>query len=129
MASFAHNVPPSVPLKYIALFGAGALIMRGAGCTINDLWDRNLDNAVGASAPTPLTTRFSPDPFFISHWPPINRRRLRNRAHQGASARAGGHRAASGHRVSRAAIDSGACRAHAAKLVQVCSLPCVRRLK
>jgi len=25
------------------LFFAGALIMRGAGCTINDLWDRNLD--------------------------------------------------------------------------------------
>lgn len=26
-----------------ALFFAGSLIMRGAGCTINDLWDRNLD--------------------------------------------------------------------------------------
>lgn len=25
------------------LFLTGALIMRGAGCTINDLWDRNLD--------------------------------------------------------------------------------------
>ncbi|KAK6368654.1 Para-hydroxybenzoate--polyprenyltransferase, mitochondrial precursor (PHB:polyprenyltransferase) [Lithohypha guttulata] len=25
------------------LFLAGSLIMRGAGCTINDLWDRNLD--------------------------------------------------------------------------------------
>ena len=54
MASFALNAPPSIPLKYIALFGAGALIMRGAGCTINDLWDRNLDNAVGACALTPL---------------------------------------------------------------------------
>jgi len=52
MASYAHNVPPSVPLKYILLFGTGALIMRGAGCTINDLWDRNLDNAVGASLPS-----------------------------------------------------------------------------
>jgi len=50
MASYALNVPPSVPLKYIVLFGTGALIMRGAGCTINDLWDRNLDNAVGACA-------------------------------------------------------------------------------
>jgi hypothetical protein len=47
MASYALNAPPSVPLKYILLFGTGALIMRGAGCTINDLWDRNLDNAVG----------------------------------------------------------------------------------
>jgi 4-hydroxybenzoate polyprenyltransferase len=50
MASFALNAPPSVPLKYIVLFGTGALIMRGAGCTINDLWDRNLDNAVGTYA-------------------------------------------------------------------------------
>jgi 4-hydroxybenzoate polyprenyltransferase len=47
MASYALNAPPSVPLKYTILFGTGALIMRGAGCTINDLWDRNLDNAVG----------------------------------------------------------------------------------
>ena len=53
MASYALDAPPSVPLKYIALFGTGALIMRGAGCTINDLWDRNLDNAVGAH-PGPL---------------------------------------------------------------------------
>lgn len=27
----------------VTLFLAGAFIMRGAGCTINDLWDRNLD--------------------------------------------------------------------------------------
>lgn len=26
-----------------ALFLAGAFVMRGAGCTVNDLWDRNLD--------------------------------------------------------------------------------------
>lgn len=30
-------------LSTAGLFFAGALIMRGAGCTINDLWDRNLD--------------------------------------------------------------------------------------
>ena len=53
MASYALNAPPSVPLTYIALFGTGALIMRGAGCTINDLWDRNLDNAVG-TPPRPM---------------------------------------------------------------------------
>ncbi|KAH9998403.1 4-hydroxybenzoate polyprenyl transferase [Russula vinacea] len=54
MASFALNAPPSVPLKYIILFGTGALIMRGAGCTINDLWDRNLDNAVERTKTRPL---------------------------------------------------------------------------
>ena len=30
----------------LGLFGVGAVIMRGAGCTINDLWDRNLDKNV-----------------------------------------------------------------------------------
>jgi len=49
MASYALNAPPSVPLIYTSLFGLGALVMRGAGCTINDMWDRNLDKAVGVS--------------------------------------------------------------------------------
>lgn len=30
----------------LGLFGLGAVVMRGAGCTINDLWDRNLDKQV-----------------------------------------------------------------------------------
>jgi 4-hydroxybenzoate polyprenyltransferase len=30
----------------LGLFGVGAVVMRGAGCTINDLWDRNLDKKV-----------------------------------------------------------------------------------
>jgi 4-hydroxybenzoate polyprenyltransferase len=30
----------------LGLFGVGAVIMRGAGCTINDLWDKDLDNKV-----------------------------------------------------------------------------------
>lgn len=47
MASYALNAPPSVPLTFISLFGIGAFVMRGAGCTINDLWDRKLDKAVG----------------------------------------------------------------------------------
>ena len=47
MASYALQTPISTPLTYLGLFGTGALIMRGAGCTINDMWDRNLDKAVG----------------------------------------------------------------------------------
>jgi 4-hydroxybenzoate polyprenyltransferase len=47
MASYAFGLPYTTPLTYISLFGIGALVMRGAGCTINDLWDRNLDKAVG----------------------------------------------------------------------------------
>ncbi|KAL2116681.1 hypothetical protein VTJ04DRAFT_8849 [Mycothermus thermophilus] len=36
------------------LFLAGAVIMRGAGCTINDLWDRNLDPHVARTRLRPL---------------------------------------------------------------------------
>ncbi|EIM88535.1 4-hydroxybenzoate polyprenyl transferase [Stereum hirsutum FP-91666 SS1] len=54
MASYSLNLPPEVPLKYITLFGIGALVMRGAGCTINDMWDRNLDKAVERTKERPL---------------------------------------------------------------------------
>lgn len=47
MAAYNLQAMPLVPLKYLALFGTGAFIMRSAGCTINDMWDRNLDKAVG----------------------------------------------------------------------------------
>ena len=47
MASYATHAPLTTPLIYIGIFGLGALVMRGAGCTINDMWDRNLDKAVG----------------------------------------------------------------------------------
>lgn len=40
-----------------ALFVVGAFIMRGAGCTINDLWDRNLDPLVTRTALRPLARR------------------------------------------------------------------------
>lgn len=49
MASFALETPLTTPLTYLSLFGIGAFIMRGAGCTINDMWDRRLDKAVGKS--------------------------------------------------------------------------------
>ncbi|OOF97667.1 hypothetical protein ASPCADRAFT_44598 [Aspergillus carbonarius ITEM 5010] len=43
----AASMAPSVPILQVlgttVLFFSGALIMRGAGCAINDLWDRNLD--------------------------------------------------------------------------------------
>lgn len=40
--------------KMLALFGAGAFIMRGAGCTINDLWDRDIDGKVARTRDRPL---------------------------------------------------------------------------
>ena len=47
MAAYALEAPFTTPLTYLSLFGLGALVMRGAGCTINDMWDRNLDKGVG----------------------------------------------------------------------------------
>lgn len=39
-----------------ALFGAGAVLMRGAGCVVNDLWDRDLDRQVERTAARPLAS-------------------------------------------------------------------------
>lgn len=38
----------------LTLFGAGAFIMRGAGCTINDMWDRDIDGKVARTRNRPL---------------------------------------------------------------------------
>lgn len=42
--------------KMLTLFGAGALVMRGAGCTINDMWDKDLDGKVERTKDRPLVT-------------------------------------------------------------------------
>uniref|UniRef100_A0A8D0F6M8 4-hydroxybenzoate polyprenyltransferase n=1 Tax=Strix occidentalis caurina TaxID=311401 RepID=A0A8D0F6M8_STROC len=38
----------------LSLFGIGAVLMRGAGCTINDMWDRDYDKKVVRTASRPL---------------------------------------------------------------------------
>jgi 4-hydroxybenzoate polyprenyltransferase len=38
------------------LFGVGAVIMRGAGCVVNDLWDRDLDRSVERTKNRPLAS-------------------------------------------------------------------------
>lgn len=50
-------VAPAAVLSTAALFFTGALIMRGAGCTINDLWDRNLDPFVERTRLRPIARR------------------------------------------------------------------------
>jgi 4-hydroxybenzoate polyprenyltransferase len=49
LAAHSLHLPASTLAWNTFLFGAGAFIMRGAGCTINDLWDRKLDAQVGES--------------------------------------------------------------------------------
>jgi 4-hydroxybenzoate polyprenyltransferase len=46
----------SYELWIITLFTVGAVIMRGAGCIINDLWDRNLDRQVERTKARPLAS-------------------------------------------------------------------------
>lgn len=47
--------PGSLPdLKMLTLFGIGALVMRGAGCTINDMWDVDFDKKVARTVSRPL---------------------------------------------------------------------------
>jgi 4-hydroxybenzoate polyprenyltransferase len=48
---------PSTVIGTTALFFTGALVMRGAGCTINDLWDRNLDPHVARTRLRPIARR------------------------------------------------------------------------
>ncbi|KAM8866357.1 4-hydroxybenzoate polyprenyltransferase, mitochondrial isoform 1-T1 [Synchiropus picturatus] len=38
----------------LTLFGTGALVMRGAGCTINDMWDKEFDKKVSRTANRPI---------------------------------------------------------------------------
>uniref|UniRef100_UPI00358FB75B 4-hydroxybenzoate polyprenyltransferase, mitochondrial isoform X2 n=1 Tax=Myxine glutinosa TaxID=7769 RepID=UPI00358FB75B len=47
--------PGTLPdARLLALFAVGAALMRGAGCTINDLWDRDIDKKVHRTALRPL---------------------------------------------------------------------------
>ncbi|KAM4808764.1 4-hydroxybenzoate polyprenyltransferase, mitochondrial isoform 1-T1 [Rhinophrynus dorsalis] len=49
--------PGSFPDMYmLALFGTGAVLMRGAGCTINDMWDRDFDRKVERTACRPIAS-------------------------------------------------------------------------
>ena len=49
----ADGIPP---LKLLLIFSLGTLLMRSAGCAINDLADRNLDGAVARTRERPLVT-------------------------------------------------------------------------
>ena len=51
---FAQIEDVSTPVWYGFLFAVGALVMRGAGCTINDILDRDLDAQVARTRVRPL---------------------------------------------------------------------------
>ena len=51
---FAANGAPDLPI--LAIFVAGVVVMRAAGCTINDYADRNIDAYVARTSDRPLAT-------------------------------------------------------------------------
>ncbi|KAI8808263.1 UbiA prenyltransferase family-domain-containing protein [Cladochytrium replicatum] len=59
MATY-HSPTDVIPLveaaRMLALFGAGAFVMRGAGCTINDIWDMDIDKKVERTRTRPLAS-------------------------------------------------------------------------
>lgn len=59
------SIPMATPFSVLGtslLFFSGALVMRSAGCTINDLWDRNLDPHVRRTRLRPIA-RGAVSPF------------------------------------------------------------------
>ncbi len=47
---------PGDATRLILLFAIGALVMRAAGCVVNDLWDRDIDRMVARTAGRPLAS-------------------------------------------------------------------------
>ena len=48
--------PVGESVRLILLFGIGSLVMRAAGCVVNDLWDREIDRKVARTATRPLAS-------------------------------------------------------------------------
>jgi len=47
---------PAEALRLALLFAVGSLVMRAAGCVVNDLWDRDIDRRVARTATRPLAS-------------------------------------------------------------------------
>jgi 4-hydroxybenzoate polyprenyltransferase len=47
---------PVEAVRLVVLFGIGAVVMRSAGCVVNDLWDRDIDRRVARTAGRPLAS-------------------------------------------------------------------------
>ena len=66
LAAIAKNAPFQQTLYIMALFFIGAIVMRGAGCVVNDLWDRDLDQKVTRTQDRPLASGAVSIPLALS---------------------------------------------------------------
>jgi 4-hydroxybenzoate polyprenyltransferase len=48
--------PTTETIRLVSLFAFGSLVMRAAGCVVNDLWDRDIDRKVVRTAGRPLAS-------------------------------------------------------------------------
>jgi 4-hydroxybenzoate polyprenyltransferase len=48
--------PIAETIRLVILFAVGSLVMRAAGCVVNDLWDRDIDRKVARTAGRPLAS-------------------------------------------------------------------------
>ena len=58
LSSSTATIPPSTEkiATMTALFSTGAVLLRGAGCTINDIWDRKVDAKVERTKNRPIAS-------------------------------------------------------------------------
>ncbi|KAJ1886575.1 Para-hydroxybenzoate--polyprenyltransferase, mitochondrial precursor (PHB:polyprenyltransferase) [Kickxella alabastrina] len=56
MGAYATGMPIANMAYLMALFGTGAVVMRGAGCTINDMWDVKFDKMVERTKTRPIAS-------------------------------------------------------------------------
>ncbi|MGD0143384.1 MAG: 4-hydroxybenzoate octaprenyltransferase [Rhizomicrobium sp.] len=54
IAGDSQTIAPAQRLWLLALFAVGSLVMRGAGCTYNDIVDRDIDAAVARTRGRPI---------------------------------------------------------------------------
>jgi 4-hydroxybenzoate polyprenyltransferase len=50
------RAPAAETIRLVTLFAIGSLVMRAAGCVVNDLWDRDIDRKVARTAGRPLAS-------------------------------------------------------------------------
>ncbi|MFL5337625.1 MAG: 4-hydroxybenzoate octaprenyltransferase [Geminicoccaceae bacterium] len=48
--------PTAETIRLVLLFALGSIVMRAAGCVVNDLWDRDIDRKVARTAGRPLAS-------------------------------------------------------------------------
>jgi 4-hydroxybenzoate polyprenyltransferase len=50
------RAPTGETIRLILLFALGSVVMRSAGCVVNDMWDRDIDRQVARTAGRPLAS-------------------------------------------------------------------------